>query len=201
MLRDGIRLYHVRHGETDWNTEGRLQGQTDIPMNENGIRQAFRNGEALLTHFLAEGIAPESLHYVASPLMRAQETMEIVRVSLGLHEDGYETEPRLIEIAFGEWSGATIRELKREGQHQLVNERRRDKYNFVPPGGESYAQLAERVAGWLAELDRDCLVSSHGGVFRVLHGFILGTPPAEVPQIPAPQNKVALFQQGMLRYI
>ncbi|MEM8663986.1 MAG: histidine phosphatase family protein, partial [Pseudomonadota bacterium] len=100
MLPPGVRLIHIRHGETDWNVEGRLQGQLDIPLNDHGRRQAARNGEVLAARLADEGVAPESLTYIASPLSRSMETMQIVRGKLGLSPQ-FDIDDQLKEIAFG----------------------------------------------------------------------------------------------------
>jgi probable phosphoglycerate mutase len=201
LLAEGVRLYHVRHGQTDWNAEGRLQGQTDIPLNAVGRAQAARNGAALAAHFAETGIAAGSLRYVASPLGRAQATMRIVRTGLGLGADPFDTEPALIEVDFGDWSGFTTEELKQRGQGALVRARRADKWGFVPPGGESYAALSQRVAAWLETVRADTVVVSHGGVFRVLWGLICGVPAREVPLLPATQDAAVLFLDGRFDYI
>src|SRR5437764_11056533 len=105
------RIYYVRHGLTDWNKEGRLQGHRDIPLNERGRAQAARCGELLCDLLSASGRKPEDCHYVSSPLARASETMEIMRAGLGLCRSGYQKDPRLVEIGFGEWEGLTYREV------------------------------------------------------------------------------------------
>ncbi len=74
-MRADVTIYFIRHGETDWNAQSRYQGQADVPMNETGRAQARRNGEALRALLPASAAAA----YVASPLLRARETMEIVR--------------------------------------------------------------------------------------------------------------------------
>ena len=79
-MRPGLKLYFVRHGETDWNAERRYQGQTDIPLNARGRDQSRRNGDALRA-FLP---AITQADFVASPLVRTRETMELLRTSLGL---------------------------------------------------------------------------------------------------------------------
>ncbi|MEM8665125.1 MAG: histidine phosphatase family protein, partial [Pseudomonadota bacterium] len=102
MLPDGVRLIHIRHGETDWNVEGRLQGQLDIPLNDTGRGQARRNGDALAAYLAAERL--QDPDFIASPLSRSVETMAIVRDALG--EDApFRTDERLREISFGDWSG------------------------------------------------------------------------------------------------
>lgn len=200
-LADGVRLYHVRHGQTDWNAEGRLQGQSDIPLNETGRAQAARNGRALAAHFAETGIAPDGLRYIASPLGRAQETMRIVRGELALPTDAFETEPAVLEIAFGTWAGFTTPELKASGQAHLVRARRADKWGFTPPGGESYRTLSMRIAGWLATVREDTLLVSHGGVFRALVGLLCDVPEQELVEFEVTQDKATLFHGGTMGYI
>src|SRR6266542_617734 len=94
-------LYYIRHGETDWNREGRLQGQRDVPINANGRAQARQSGEILRGLIARE---PETaLDYVSSPLGRARETMEILRATLGLDPRSYRVDERLTEVSFGRW--------------------------------------------------------------------------------------------------
>src|SRR6185312_12901881 len=95
MLKPGITLYFIRHGETDWNRDQRYQGQRDIPLNATGRGQAARNGKVLAG---ALGERAAGLDYVASPLERARETMQIVRRELGLPPDAFRTDDRLKEV-------------------------------------------------------------------------------------------------------
>ena len=83
-LHAGPTLYFVRHGETDWNAEGRLQGQHDIPLNDVGRAQAARCGGILRELLARDGRVPADFDYVAARWSRARETMEIVRAALGL---------------------------------------------------------------------------------------------------------------------
>src|SRR5262249_25444742 len=101
-------LYFVRHGETDWNRERRLQGQHDVPLNALGRDQATRCGVVLRELLARTGRAAEEFDFVASPLGRARETMERVRRELGVPPEVYRTDPRLAELSFGSWEGLTF---------------------------------------------------------------------------------------------
>jgi broad specificity phosphatase PhoE len=80
-MLSNVTIYFIRHGETDWNKIQRYQGQTDIPLNDTGRAQAARNGR-VLGEVIGAGKA--QVDFVASPLERATETMEIVRANMGL---------------------------------------------------------------------------------------------------------------------
>ena len=101
-------VYLIRHGQTDWNAEGRLQGQADTDINALGRSQADGNGRRL-RELIAE---PGAFDFVASPLRRTRETMERVRRSMGLPAEGYRTDARLKEVHFGDWQGSTFAELE-----------------------------------------------------------------------------------------
>jgi broad specificity phosphatase PhoE len=97
----------VRHGETDWNAEARLQGQRDVPLNSFGRVQAEEAGARL------RGLVPnyEGLDYVASPLGRARGTMELMRAAIFLPPESYRIDDRLKELSFGSWEGLTWKEV------------------------------------------------------------------------------------------
>jgi broad specificity phosphatase PhoE len=160
-------FYFVRHGETDWNAERRLQGQLDIPLNDTGRRQSAQCGATLRGLIAARRKAPADFAFISSPLSRACETMEILRGVLGLPRKGYAIDPRLAELSFGRWEGLTYREVRALDGPALAR-RERDKWNFVTPLGESYAQLLIRVREWHASAEGDIIVAAHGGVARVL---------------------------------
>ena len=160
-------LYFARHGETDWNRERRLQGQHDIPLNALGRVQASRSGELLRGLLERDGRPAAQYDYVSSPLGRARETMELIRAAMGLDPEAYRTDARLMEMSFGRWEGFTFAEL-RAREAAALTERERDKWGFVLPGGESYAQLQVRVRAWYETMERDSVVSAHGGVCRAL---------------------------------
>jgi probable phosphoglycerate mutase len=161
------RIYYIRHGQTAWNAERRLQGQLDIPLNSLGRGQAVRSGEILRDLFRRDSVSAEAFDYVSSPLGRARETMELMRAGLGLDPAAYRTDARLKEMSFGRWEGFTFAELQSR-EAEMLAARESDKWGFVVPGGESYAQLTARVRGWYETVERDTVVAAHGGVARAL---------------------------------
>ncbi|MGH6767889.1 MAG: histidine phosphatase family protein [Xanthobacteraceae bacterium] len=190
-------LYYIRHGLTDWNIEGRLQGGHDIPLNERGRAQAQQCAGILRDLFARQSRAADDFHYVSSPLVRASETMDIVRTGLGLPKEGYARELRLKEIAFGEWEGLTYLDvLKRD--RTVVDKRESEKWLFRPPGGETYEEVAQRVGEWYATLDRDAVVTAHGGTARALTAFLGIAPPERAAHQPIEQGCVYVFAGATL---
>jgi probable phosphoglycerate mutase len=193
-------VYYLRHGETDWNVAGRLQGNQDTPLNARGEGQATRCGEVLRELFERDGVDPAALDYVSSPLLRARRTMELARGTLGLPPGGYRIEPRLIEIAFGDWEGFTIAQL-RDRDPQRMAQREHDKWAFVPPRGESYAMVAARMRDWYEALTRDVVVTAHGGTARGLIAHLGIAAPAAAPLVDIVQGVVYVFRdKAMTRY-
>jgi probable phosphoglycerate mutase len=185
-------LVFIRHGQTDWNAEGRMQGQKDIPLNDTGREQARRNGEALKGFLNGRGMSDADLAFLSSPLSRTVETMQIVCRELGRAEDSFQRDDRLREITFGAWEGHTIPELAESQPHKTAA-RKADKWGFVPPEGESYSMLSNRIDAWLATVTRPTLVVSHGGVMRVLRGRLEQIPRQEIPGLDTPQDKVLVW--------
>ena len=193
-------LYYVRHGLTDWNIAGRLQGHRDIPLNQTGRTQAVRCGEILRDLLARDGCSISHFDYVSSPLSRARETMEIVRTTLGIPPTGYGIEPRLTEISFGEWEGLTYAEVMQR-EPDIVARREADKWEFLPPGGENYRQLALRVGAWYAALRRDTVVCAHGGTGRALVAVLGIAPPEEAVHQEIDQSVVyELAPNSLTRY-
>jgi broad specificity phosphatase PhoE len=151
-------LYLVRHGETDWNRERRLQGALDVPLNDTGIAQARQ----LVRHFAALPIAGVT----SSPLIRASATAELLA---NAHGCPLRIDARLREIDHGSWSGQTMLDIKR-GFPALVEHEQLRPEAFDVSGGESLADVSRRVAEVLAEL-----LTRHAGqsVLVVAHGITL----------------------------
>lgn len=183
-------IYFVRHGQTDWNHAGRFQGHVEIPLNETGREQARRNGRALKAH-----LPSLDLPFLASPMLRTSETMELVRGELGLPPKEYATDDRLKEIGFGTFEGLTAAEI--DAKHpELAAERDRDKFNFAPPKGESYAMVTERVRSVIEAIDQDIVIVSHGGVSRAVRGILQNLSNDEVLALPTPQDQVMKLVEG-----
>jgi len=152
------RLILIRHGETDWNSEGRWQGQVDVPLNATGWEQAQQMARSL-----------ESAHIAAiysSDLQRARQTAQVLADSTGLllHLDS-----RLREIHQGEWQGLLFSEIQAR-YAQAYQDRQRDPLNFASPGGEAVAQVRERALAATRDIIRQ---HSDATVAVVLHGFVL----------------------------
>jgi probable phosphoglycerate mutase len=186
-----MALYLVRHGETAWNVEGRLQGQQDIPLNGRGRQQAEAVG-----HRLRKLIPdPSGVDFVASPLGRARETMEIMRASMRLDRAGYRLEPSLAELTFGDWEGLTWPEVMARDPAG-ARAREADKWGFQPPHGESYAMLKDRLMPFVESLALPAVLVSHGGVARVLLAALGGVPTDVAPLVDIQQGRVLILDAG-----
>ena len=152
-----MKIYSARHGKTDWNALDRVQGRTDNPLNEEGIEQAKRLGEA------CRDLSIDLI--ISSPMIRAYATAEAVAAITGAP---IITDDRLIEQDYGIY----------EGQHRFCDGFLQNKRQFAYcyPGGESMLKLAQRVYNFLDEVkerysDKTVMVVCHGGVLRSLHTY------------------------------
>jgi probable phosphoglycerate mutase len=194
-------LIFVRHGETEFNAENRLQGQLDIPLNARGCDQARAVGQALAARLGDEIERLEAAEaFVSSPLARARSTMEIVRGAMGLPSQRYLVMPVLKELSFGAWEGLTWPEIEARDPRGIKT-RKRDKWNFAPPGGESYAMLTDRLRPWLEGLTGDAFVVSHGGVARALMTLIAAIPPKKAVDSPIIQGRGLCLQRQGFQWI
>jgi broad specificity phosphatase PhoE len=190
-------LYYVRHGETDFNTQGRLQGRRDTVLNAHGRRQAAECGILMSDLFSRDHRQPQDFKYVSSPLMRARETMEILRATLGLEAHDYEIDPRLLEIAYGDWEGLTLPEIEAHSAGVLTR-REDDKWDFAPPGGESYRELADRIGNWYSSLTADTVVAAHGGGVRALMAILNIVPEEQATRAQIEQGVVYVFADSKM---
>lgn len=195
-MKPGITIFYLRHGETGWNAIRRIQGQMDSTLNDRGRAQAARNGRLLKT-LLDE---PKRWDYVASPLSRTSETMQIVRRELGLAPDAFRRDDRLKESAFGTWEGHMWGEIKHIDPEGFAA-REQDPYGWAPPGGETYDMVTRRLCALLEEIERDTVIVSHGIVSRCFRGHVLKLSPAEIVTLEVPQDKVMRARAGSIEWL
>ncbi|MCJ2089378.1 histidine phosphatase family protein [Methylobacterium sp. E-005] len=193
-----VSIYFIRHGQTDWNAEGRLQGGRDTDLNAQGELQAAAVAERLAA---AAGEKLATADFVASPLKRTRRTMEILRTRLGLPPEEYRTDPRLREIGFGSWEGSTWAEIRRRDPAGAAG-RDRDRWHHRPPGigGENYAALVERVGPLLSALDRDTVIVAHGGVARAALVALGHLDIYAAPRIGIRQGEVLILEPDNWRW-
>ena len=163
-----MKIYLVRHGETDWNQAGRLQGQTDIALNAQGLEQAREAAERLKE-------VPFEIAF-CSPLIRAKRTAETI---IGDRKITLTTDERLRELNFGPWEGVDIRSIKDAASQPFTN-----PGSYIPPvGAESFAQLYKRSGEFVDQVllplegtYETVLVVAHGGVNRSILNPVLNIP-------------------------
>ena len=184
-------IYLVRHGQTEFNRERRIQGRFDSPLTELGIRQA-QAVAGLLADLIRER---EGWRIVSSPLGRASATAEIIGRRLGLP---VELDARLQEMSWGDNDGRLRAELEAAHPDTFA----RTSWAFDVPGGETYEEVAERAGAWLADLppepQRRLVAVSHGITGRVLRGLYAGMGRDQAAAQDVPQDAVFLLQHGMV---
>ncbi len=190
-------LYYIRHGETDWNAEGRVQGTRDIPLNRKGIGQASAAGAILRDVLKKSGRTPSDFDYVSSPLGRARHTMDLLRAALGLPSEGYRLDQTLREIAYGDWEGMTFAEMEKHNPAHYAL-RLKDRWGTAAPKGESYAQVGERLAAWYGALAADTVAVAHGGTMRALMTHLGHLEPQSASDTPIAQGAVYVFENNKL---
>lgn len=185
----------VRHGETHWNRQKRIQGHGDSPLTLKGIEQAKAYGRTIKE--LIGGGAGWRL--ISSPLPRCVQTSAILSEEAGLDFATIELENRLKEISTGHWSGR----LKAEMPPGDLTGEGRNSWFFRCPGGEAYDHFAARLAAWLAERQsgEKMVVVSHGVAGRVLRGLHLGLDPDEALRGDSPQDAVFHLRPGSIKRI
>ncbi len=191
-------IYYIRHGETEWNAVGRLQGVQDIPLNDLGRSQAAGAGRILADLWARDGRSAAQPGFVASPLGRARQTMELVRGTLRLPLAGYAIDDRLREIGYGQWEGSTLAQAQR-ADPTVFAARQRDKWTVSPPGGESYVSVQARMSEWYRQLTGDTVAVAHGGTARALMVALGFETPESAADLMIEQGAVYVFGDGGLR--
>lgn len=169
-----MKIYVIRHGETDSNRRGLLQGGADMPLNENGIRLAELTGEGM------KGIRFDCCF--SSPLQRASRTAEIVLAGSGNGDVPLFYDERLREISMGDWEGKHFRSDEDGVDLQQIGLFFGDAFQFAGfPNGETIPSLMARTQAFLKELaekddDSTVLVSTHGTALRAMLNFLYDDP-------------------------
>jgi probable phosphoglycerate mutase len=178
----------VRHGETFWNRERRIQGRTGSDLTPLGARQADAVG-ALVASWVRDDPRPWRL--VASPLARAQRTAQAVARATGLP---VETDDLLAEVCCGAWEGRLSADIAREDPARHAA----GAGFFGAPGGETFEQVMDRVTSWLARLEpgRPVVAVGHGVWGRLLRGAYLGLDREATLALEIPQDAVFRLEAG-----
>jgi len=162
-------LAMLRHGDTAWSAEGRIQGRSDIPLTDAAREQ--------LRQFRMPKLCA-GMRIVTSPLMRCVETAALIGAPNAARD------ARLAEMSWGPWEGRRLAELRAElGAEMAENEAR--GWDFRPNGGETPREVLKRITAWLAELSEPTLAVTHRGVIRSVYAQaagwdMLGKPPAKL---------------------
>ena len=174
-------LYLLRHGETEWNVQGRLQGRLDSPLTERGQEQARRQAELLA--------ALPPMAAWASPAGRAVATARIALAGRPFRQDW-----RLVEIDLGPQNGATLADL-RQAHPQAFTAGGIGWYDRLP-GAEGFAALRARVAAFLAELDQPAVIVTHGITLHMIRLAAMDLPLAALGRLPVVQGALHHVHQG-----
>lgn len=204
-----MMLYIVRHGETDWNRARKVQGHTDIPLNEYGRKLAGQTAEGMKE-------IPIDLAYT-SPLLRAKETAQII---LGKRETPLFDEERIKELCFGSYEGLCCSGENKDPKSDEFNRFFTDTANYQPPeDAETIRELYERTGEFLKELceredlrDKQILVSTHGAAMNALLNRIKGNlsvaefwrdevpPNCAVTMVEVKDGEMKIVREGVIFY-
>ena len=179
--RDYPELYVLRHGQTEWNAAGRMQGHMDSPLTDLGREQAAMQGRILRALDL-----PADVTFHCSPQGRARQTAEIALAGL---TEAPVFDHRLKEVSVGAFEGLTMTDLE-AGWPEVMTRDEALSWHYRAPGGEGYDSFSARIRDWLDEQTAPAVVVSHGMVSGVLRGLALGLDLAGIAKLPGGQGIV-----------
>lgn len=181
--------YFVRHGETDWNAEKRMQGQWESNLNDKGRAQADVNGRWLA------GLGIQ--HVWSSPQVRVRQTAEIISQHMPLAQNP-QFDDRLKEWSAGDWSGMLYEDIAVERTEEW-NAWVADRYRYRPPNGENFVDLEVRANSFLAEAAahpaETVAIFAHGFIIRVTVGCLTGLSVEEVLAVKQSNDIVIRVRQ------
>ncbi len=174
MFRQGMvfmtqEMYLIRHGETEFNVEGKFQGQSNSPLTENGKDQIYQVARMLKME-LGDDI--HNWEIISSPLGRAMDSTKILCETLAYDLTKVQTDERLAEVSVGDWAGLYIEDIKAQWPRLLEGTNHYNWY-FNSLGGERYADVEGRVKAFLESVkDKEKLiVVAHGVTSRIIRGL------------------------------
>jgi broad specificity phosphatase PhoE len=180
-------LYVLRHGETLWNAEGRMQGGMNSPLTPLGTDQAARQAEIL------SAIDLSRFAVLCSPQGRAFETAAI---ALARQVNNIQTDSRLREIEVGEWQGRVRSELAEPGEFEDTPDGALELYERAP-GGEGFAALEVRCKEFISSLQGPSVLVTHGITSRMIRATVLGAGRSGLAQMPGGQGVVYHLKDGV----
>ena len=188
-------LYMLRHGETVWNTERRMQGSKNSDLTPRGRVQALAMGRALKAELDRQ---PGPTIFLRSPLGRTRETSEIVGRELGIASSAWREDMRLAELSYGKWEGFSWAEIEIDHPTAMADWRA-DPHGYCPPGGETHIDLRRRCEAVLTEIATSGLrtvVVSHGVSGAVVRGLNLGLDARAMFVLEQPQDAFFRLMAG-----
>ncbi len=185
------RIFVLRHGETEFNADKKLQGHCNSSLTSKGCDQARRVGTTLKQY-----VENRPFRVYSSTLGRALQTSQIVCEELNYSYENLNKEPRLKEFSLGEWEQRTIPSLEQEIPNLLAQ----NDWYLQAPNCETYESVRERLSSWLSDVahDEDIVVVSHGLTGIVLRGLLLGMDYTQVWQQDLPQDTFFIIEDGRI---
>ncbi|MCA1259734.1 MULTISPECIES: histidine phosphatase family protein [Nitratireductor] len=189
----------IRHGETQWNRQGRLQGRRDAPLTLNGMRQCLAVAATVDAHMRT---LPGDVCFWVSPLGRARQTASILADCWQIGFDRFIEAPDIAERAYGAWEGNTLSDVETDRPEEF-RQHAADPWGYRVPGGESKDELFARIEGWLDGLDphQAHVVVTHSGCFRAIRALCTGASRAATEAYREPQTTAFLLQSGSEREV
>jgi broad specificity phosphatase PhoE len=180
------KVWFMRHGETEWNAEGRVQGQTESVLSPRGLRHAEQQAR------LMAPILKADLPCFVSPLKRTRQTADIA-----LGGRSYETDDRLKEVFAGEWEGHLREDIYKNLPDGITPDSPHMEFYSAAPGGEGFDTFQARVRDFVASLTRPTVIVAHGLSGQLLRGELCGLNRAELGKLTNRQGCVYVLENGV----